>query len=141
MVALVVFLPVLHPAKAQGLPDAMVEVKAALNAQVAAWNAGDLETAMTYYWNSPKMLWISRGGVQKGYQPVLDGYRTDFTGKSKMGIYSYDPLHIERLSKTSVFYVFRWKIELDGKRTMGGISSQVWRRINKKWVIAAEHAS
>ena len=119
LLALIVLLPAcLHTAHGQDMPNAVIEVKAALNVQVAAWNAGDLESAMIAYWNSPKMLWVSRAGVEKGYQPVLEGYRNDFADKSKMGVYSYEPLHIERLSKASVYYVFRWKIELNGKKTM-----------------------
>ncbi len=96
--------------------DTLFDVKAALNRQVDAWNAGDLERAMESYWNSPEMLWISRAGVEKGYQPVLQGYRKDFVDKTRMGVYSYEPLHIEKLSKTAVLYVFRWKIEVDGKK-------------------------
>ena len=122
-------------------PTAVKRVKAALDGQVAAWNAGNLEKAMAYYWNSPKMLWISRSGVSKGYQSVFEGYKKDYADRSKMGVYSYTPLHIEKLSKSSVLYVYRWKIELNGKRTMGGVSSQVWKKINGRWLIISEHAS
>lgn len=120
--------------------DTLTEVKTALDGQVAAWNAGDLEKAMGFYWNSPEMLWISRAGVEKGYAPVLEGYRKDFSDRSKMGVYSYEALHIEKLSKRSVYYVFRWKIELNGKRMMGGVSSQVWKKIGGRWLITIEHA-
>jgi len=61
------------------------------------------------------MVCISRSGIENGYQPVLDSYRTDFADKTKMGVYTYEPLHIEKLSNNSVYYVFRWKIERDGK--------------------------
>lgn len=121
-------------------PDASTDVKTALAAQVAAWNAGDLEKAMDFYWNSPEMLWISRSGIDKGYTPVFESYKKDFADKSKMGIYSFEPLHIEKLSKTAVYYVFRWKIELNGKRKMGGVSSQVWKKIKGRWLIVSEHA-
>lgn len=120
--------------------DPVTEVKTALDTQVAAWNARDLEKAMSFYWNSPEMLWISRAGVEKGYAPVLEGYQKDFSDRSKMGVYSYEPLHIEKLSKRSVYYAFRWKIELNGKRIMGGVSSQVWKKIGGRWQITAEHA-
>lgn len=120
--------------------DPVTEVKTALDGQVAAWNAGDLEKAMGFYWNSPEMLWISRAGVEKGYAPVLEGYRKDFSDRSKMGVYSYEALHIEKLSKRSVYYVFRWKIELNGKRMMGGVSSQVWKKVGGRWLITIEHA-
>ena len=118
-----------------------VEAPAALIDQVTAWNAGDLDRAMKHYWNSPNMLWVSKSGTEKGYQPVLEGFRQDFSDKSKMGIYTFEPLFIEKLSATSVYYVFRWKIELSGKRMMGGVSSQVWKRVKRRWVITSEHAS
>jgi hypothetical protein len=104
-----------------------VAVQKALDGQVAAWNAGDLEKAMAFYWNSPELLWINKAGIQKGYQPVLDDFRKSYTDKSTMGTYSYEPLHIETLSANSAYFVFKWKIELNGKRLMGGISSQVWK--------------
>ncbi|MBJ6117017.1 nuclear transport factor 2 family protein [Pontibacter sp. BT310] len=121
--------------------DAVQEVKQALEGQIAAWNKGDLETAMGFYWNSPEMLWISKGGTEKGYQEVYDMFLQDFTDRSKMGVYSYEPLHIEQVSREAVFFVFRWKIELDGKRLMGGVSSQVWKKLNGRWVVTSEHAS
>jgi hypothetical protein len=93
------------------------EVKKALDGQVNAWNKGDLEKAMSYYWNSPEILWVSKSGIQKGYQPVLDGFRQEFADKSKMGIYSYDLLYREEISGSSVHFVIRWKIVLNGKRS------------------------
>ncbi|WP_299825150.1 nuclear transport factor 2 family protein [uncultured Pontibacter sp.] len=121
--------------------DAVQEVKQALEGQIEAWNKGDLEKAMTFYWNSPEMLWISKSGTEKGYQEVYDMFLQDFTDRSKMGVYTYEPLHIEQVSKEAVYFVFRWKIELDGKRLMGGVSSQVWKKVNGRWVVTSEHAS
>ncbi len=121
--------------------DAVQEVKKALEGQIFAWNNGDLETAMTYYWNSPDMLWISKNGTDKGYQEVYDMFLQDFKDRSKMGVYTYEPLHIEQVSKEAVYFVFRWKIALDGKQLMGGVSSQVWKKLNSRWVVTSEHAS
>jgi len=121
--------------------DPIAEVKKALDGQVVAWNAGDLEKAMTFYWDSPDMIWISKAGIDKGYQPVLEGFRKDFADKTKMGIYSYDSLYIEKVSDISVYFVIRWKIVLNDKKIMGGISSQVWKKMENAWVITSEHAS
>lgn len=127
----------------QGFPQprSVKQVKAALDEQVNAWNAGQLEKAMGYYYNSPDLLWISRAGIAKGYEPIFQGYVKDYTDRSLMGTYSYEPLHIEVLSAAKVFYVFRWKIDLNGKKIMGGISSQIWKRSGKDWLIISEHAS
>ena len=121
--------------------DAIQAVQQALDGQVQAWNSGDLGTAMAFYWNSPEMLWISKTGVEKGYQQVLDMFRADFADARQMGIYTYEPLYIEQLSPEAVYYVFRWKIEREGKRLMGGVSSQLWKNVNGSWVATAEHAS
>ena len=121
--------------------DPTGEVKKALEGQITAWNKGDLEKAMTYYWNSPEMLWVSKSGIQKGYQSVLEDFRKEFADKGKMGIYSYDSLHIEKISGTSVYFAISWKIILNGQKIMGGVSSQLWKKIAGNWVITAEHAS
>ncbi|WP_237144161.1 YybH family protein [Pontibacter pamirensis] len=121
--------------------EAVQAVQQSLDAQVQAWNSGDLEKAMTFYWNSPEMLWISKAGVERGYQEVLDMFRTDFADPSLMGTYTYEPLHIEHLSPEAVFYVFRWKIEKDDAILMGGVSSQLWKKVEGRWVATSEHAS
>ena len=117
------------------------EVKTALESQIEAWNACDLEKAMSLYWNSPEILWINKSGITKGYEPVLEYFKQEYADTSKMGIYSYEPLYMETLSPNTVYFVFNWKIELNGKKIMGCVSSQVWKKINDSWVITSEHAS
>jgi hypothetical protein len=120
---------------------AVEQVRAALDGQVQAWNNGNLEEAMSYYWDSPEMLWVSKSGIDTGYISVLEMFRKDFSDRSTMGIYSYVPLFIEEISPEAVYYVFEWKIELNGKQLMGCISSQLWKKVNDNWIIRAEHAS
>ena len=117
------------------------KVKAALDGQVKAWNSGKLEEAMAYYYNSPELLWISRAGIEKGYEPIFQSYLKDFENRALMGTYNYEPLYIEALSGKMVYYVYRWKIELNGRKLMGGVSSQVWKKSGKRWLIFSEHAS
>lgn len=117
------------------------QVRAALDGQVSAWNSGKLENAMGFYHNSENLIWVSRAGIERGYQPILESYLKEFADRSKMGTYTYEPLHIEPISAKSVYYVYRWKIELDGKKLMGGVSSQIWKKQGKRWLIFSEHAS
>ena len=117
------------------------QVKAALQDQVDAWNSGRLEDAMAYYYNSPELLWISRAGIEKGYQPIYESYLNDFSDRKTMGVYTYEPLHIGELSRKTVYYVYRWKIDLNGKKLMGGVSSQIWKKTTGGWKIFTEHAS
>lgn len=121
--------------------DPTAEVKKALEEQISAWNNGDLEKAMSYYWNSPEILWVSKAGIMKGYQPVLEDFKKEFADTSKMGNYSYELLHIEEVSGAAVYFVIRWKIVLNNQKIMGGVSSQLWKKIKGNWAITAEHAS
>jgi hypothetical protein len=121
--------------------DPVTEVKAALQSQVDAWNKADLEKAMNYYWHSDSVVWINAYGVTKGFDWVWEDYKKMYSDKSKMGYFSYTPLHIEKISDESVMYVYKWKIEHEGVKKMGGISSQIWRKIKGSWVITSEHAS
>src|SRR5688500_5768863 len=126
---------------AQKKPDVLSEVKAALDEQVAAWNEGTSEKPTSVYHDSPEMLWVNRTGIRKGFEPVRAAYRRDSNSRPSIGTYSYEPLHIERLSPSCVYFVIQWKIDRNGRSAMNGVTSMVWKRVNKKWVIAAEHAS
>ena len=141
MKTLIILLLALLALPAFSQNKATEKVKAALDGQVNAWNSGKLEEAMAYYHNSPELLWISRTGLEKGYEPIFQSYLIDFKDRSLMGFYNYEPLYIEALSRKKVYYVYRWKIEQNGKKLMGGVSSQIWKKSNKRWLIFSEHAS
>lgn len=126
---------------AQARADAIAEVKAVLDAQVLAWNSGAAEEKNSVYYDSPEMLWVNRTGVRKGIAPVRASYRRPAAESSRRAVYSYEPLHMERLSPNCVYFVIRWKFEQGGRNATTGVTSLVWKKINKRWVIVAEHAS
>lgn len=131
------------PTPAQSKADPLAEVKAALDTQVAAWNSGASQPGSSVYFDSPEMLWVNRTGVRKGNAPIQASYRRTAasTNPAPAGVYSYEPLHMERLAPNCVYFVMRWKYEMNGRPPQTGVTSLVWKKINKKWVIVAEHAS
>ena len=50
-------------------------VRAVLDAQIQAWNRGDLNGYIAGYWNSPDLVFFSNGEETRGWQPTLDRYR------------------------------------------------------------------
>ena len=116
------------------------EVVQAMDGMVMAWNDQKLEEALSYYWNSPDLVWINRTGVDKGYQPIFYAYLQDFQDRSKMGTYTYKLLHEEVLGSNAVFTTIEWKITM-AEDTIGGVSSFIWKKIDGRWVITKEHAS
>ena len=122
-------------------PDPLAEVTAILDSQVTAWNSGEQNNSTSIYYDSPEMLWVNRTGIRKGYEPIRATYQRAPARTPRLGTYSYETLHLEQLSRDCVFFVIKWKVEQPGRTPMNGVTSMVWKRINKKWVVAAEHAS
>jgi hypothetical protein len=127
------------PSVARHTPE--LAARSGVAAQVAAWNRGDLESALLTYWNSPHMTWVSRSGVQRGFASFAEGMRTDFANSEEMGTYSAEVLDARTLGREDALIVFRWQIVRDGRRLMGGTSTQVWRKIGGSWFAVFEHAS
>ena len=63
--------------------DPGAEVRALLDAQVAAWNRGDLEAFMAGYWRSPELVFCSGATVTKGWDATLERYRKRYQAEGR----------------------------------------------------------
>jgi len=111
-------------------------------AQMAAWNRGDIEGALALYLDTPDIVWVSRAGADRGFAPFAADLRAEFSGHPEaMGIYAGEVLDALPLGPERAALVVRWQIERDGTRLFGGVSTQIWQRIDGHWRIVLEHAS
>jgi hypothetical protein len=120
--------------------DARTDVIAAFQSQMDAWNQGDLETALSLYWDNADIRWVGRSGTYTGYDDFAESMRADFSDPATMGLYTGETLYAEQLRPDLVLLVISWRIERDGERLFGGVSSQHWRLIDGNWRIVFEHA-
>ena len=124
------------------LADPAEEARMAFAAQRAAWNRGDLEGALKLYWNSADLTWASADGVTKGFDPFAFGLRRDYGGRPNlMGVYTGTVLEARTLAPDTALLVVDWKVERDGRRLMGGVSTEIWKNVDGGWRIVFEHAS
>src|SRR5882672_8509192 len=77
-------------ASAQGITSAEKQaIQKVLDAQVVAWNRGDLEGFLAGYWDSPALIYQSNRTVVHGIDGLRDLYHRSFSGpaslKSPMG--------------------------------------------------------
>lgn len=122
--------------------DPAEEARKGFADQRAAWNRGDLEAALDRYWNSADMTWADKDGVSKGFDAFAYGLRRDYGSRpSEMGVYTGTVLEARTLGPDTALLVVDWRIDRDGRRLMGGISSEIWKDIDGKWRIVFEHAS
>src|SRR5262249_16100709 len=73
-------------------------IRAVLDAQVAAWNRGDVEAYMDGYDRSPNTEFVGGDSITRGWQDVLDRYKKKYDTREKMGTLTFSDLEINLLS-------------------------------------------
>ncbi|SJZ80764.1 YybH family protein [Sediminibacterium ginsengisoli] len=119
---------------------AETEIRQLLQTQTAAWNRGDLAGFMNGYWQSDSLLFVGKSGPTYGYNKTLNNYRKSYPDTTAMGKLRFDIIKIERLSEDTHFVLGKWHLQ----RTIGNLEGHftlLFKKLNGKWVIIADHSS
>ena len=111
-----------------------------LHMQQSAWNNGNLDSFMLFYWNSPELRFVSKKGVNKGWQQVYDNYKKSYAGKSQMGILNFDIKSVELIDRKNALIIGSWEVKND-TGTHAGYFSLWFKKMNGNWVIVVDHTS
>ncbi|MCI4668156.1 MAG: DUF4440 domain-containing protein [Bacteroidia bacterium] len=126
---------------AQGLsPKNDAAVRAELQRQQDCWNKGDINCFMTGYWNDPKLLFVGSKGVNEGWDATLKRYQKSYPNKAAMGKLDFEILRLEKLGPKSAFMLGKWHLTRE-IGDAGGHFTLVWKKIDGKWLIVADHSS
>lgn len=121
--------------------DDATAIRAVLDAQVAAWNAGKLEDFMVGYWRSPNLTFFSGGRKLEGWDATLERYRKNYQSEGReMGKLQFLDLDVQTFGTGAVV---RGRFELtmsDGKKPTG-LFTLIFRKFNKDWKIIHDHTS
>ena len=132
---------VANGASLEGRDSKTVEaIRAVLDAQVAAWNRGDIEGFMNGYWRSPETVFISGDTVTHGWQTVLDRYKKGYSTREKMGTLTFSDLDIKLISKDAAVATGRWQLQRAGD-TPHGRFTLIFRKVAEGWRIVHDHTS
>lgn len=117
-------------------------IRDVLDAQVAAWNRGDLDGFMAGYWHSPEITFFSGKDVISGWEANRERYRKRYQaeGPDKMGTLSFSDLEIDLLGPDSALVRGRWKL-VTSKEPLGGLFTLLFRRKPEGWRIVHDHTS
>jgi len=119
-----------------------VQIRAVLNAQVAAWNAGKLEEFMDGYWHSAELTFFSGDRKFSGWQAMLERYRKTYQAEGKeMGKLEFSDLDIELLGQENALVRGRWKLTMSGGNQPGGLYTLIFRRLETGCKIVHDHTS
>ncbi len=109
--------------------------------QQKAWNKGDLENFMNGYWQSDSLKFIGKNGITYGYAATLNRYKKSYPDVETMGKLKFDILSFQQLDKNYVFVIGKWHLKREEKEDLQGHFTLIWKKINKQWVIIADHSS
>ena len=84
------------------------DIRALMDKQVAAWNAGDIDGFMNGYWRSEKLVFISGDKVTRGWQPTLDNYKKGYDSRAKMGVLTFSDVEVSVLSDDAAVVLGSW---------------------------------
>ncbi len=118
-------------------PKKEPEIHAVLDAQVDAWNAGDLQGYMAGYWNSPELEFSTPKGVTHGWQETLKRYRKSYPDAAAMGRLQFDGIEIARTGEDSAEVAGQFTQKV-GDKTQTGRFFLHMRRIDGEWVITRD---
>lgn len=121
-------------------------IRAVLDAQVKAWNGGDLDGFMAGYWRDEKLQFMSGDRITRGWDATRDRYQKkyftpDKDGKlAERGELAFAELEVESMSSAAAIVRGRYILKLTNE-TATGRFTLVFRMLAGDWKITSDHTS
>lgn len=122
--------------------DAESSIRATLNAQCDAWNAGDIPGFMKGYVKTDKLRFASGNTVQRGWDKTLERYQKAYPTKDMMGQLEFTDLEIRLLSDEFAEVFGRFHLTRDPAiGDAEGLFTLLMQKQNDEWLVLHDHTS
>jgi ketosteroid isomerase-like protein len=111
-----------------------------MDEQQEAWNRGDIKGFMDGYWASDSLRFIGKRGITYGWQATLENYQKSYPDSEAMGKLQFTNLTTELTGDSSAYVIGKWEL-FRSTDTLSGHYSLLWKQLNGKWLIVADHTS
>jgi len=116
--------------------------RSVLDAQVEAWNRGDLEGFMAGYWRSPELVFCSGATVTKGWDETLARYRRRYQSEGReMGRLRFAGIEVIPLGEDTAFARGAWRLQMRDGKEPHGLFTLLLRQVDGAWRIVHDHTS
>jgi|YNPBryunderm2012_1023409.scaffolds.fasta_scaffold00022_44 beta-aspartyl-peptidase (threonine type) len=115
------------------------EILRVLEFQKEAWNRGDLQGYMAYYWKSAELTFQSGASRVRGWATLLERYQKSYSGE-KMGQLDFSDIEVNVLSKDCAYVLGRWSVSVQDEKK-GGVFTLILKRFPEGWRIIHDHTS
>jgi beta-aspartyl-peptidase (threonine type) len=128
--------------RAKGAGQAKAAVRAVLDAQVEAWNRGDLEGFMAGYWRSPDLVFCSGATVTKGWDATLARYRKRYQSEGReMGKLRFEGIEVLELGQDAAAVRGAYRLRMSDGKEPHGLFTLLLRLEAGAWHIIHDHTS
>ncbi|MBX3159475.1 MAG: nuclear transport factor 2 family protein [Deltaproteobacteria bacterium] len=128
-------------ARAHFAPADGAAIRRVLDAQVAAWNRGDLDAYMDGYARTDDLVFTSGGNVRLGWQVAFDHYRKRYAeDRAAMGTLRFEITRVDPVGADAAVVLGTWVLTgspADGR----GVFSLVLARRPEGWRVIHDHTS
>ncbi len=119
--------------------DPSAAIRAVLDAQVAAWNRGDVDAYMNGYANSDDTMFVGTD-VTRGWTKVRDRYKAKYDSKSKMGTLVFSDVEMRPMGLDDVLVTGAWKLTRAADTPQGRFTL-IFHHRPEGWRIVYDHSS
>lgn len=121
---------------------AEADIRAVLNAQVEAWNRGDLEGYMAAgYWKSPDLTFIGGANEIRGYDGALERYRKAYQAPGKeMGHLDFPEMRVVMLGPDAALATGKFHLKMKDGREPSGRFTVILKKFPEGWRIIHDHS-
>lgn len=111
-----------------------------MSQQQQAWNNGDIEEYMRYYWNNDSLKFIGKRGITYGHSSTLESYKKNYPTAEAMGRLQFSNLSTDIIDDSTAFVIGRWRL-FRTEDTLSGHYSLLWKKKAQGWTIIVDHSS
>ena len=118
----------------------LAAARSVMDAQVAAWNRGDVAGFMESYAKEDSTTFVGAKGVTRGWQNVFDRYKTVYDTREKMGTLNFTDLEFPQLGDQTTSWGSRAGNHAPADKPHGRCTV-LFRRTAVGWRIVYDHSS
>lgn len=118
----------------------LIEVKAVLEAQVRAWNRGDLDAFAKTYEKSPRLVFRGPTELTTGWDAFVARFRRAYPTKEAMGQLRFASLEFDDLGPDTILAHGRWELARERDVPMGHFAI-VLRKLEDGWRIVLDYSN
>ena len=115
-------------------------IRATLNAQLAAWNEGDLDAFMETYWKNDDLKFVSGTKVTRGWSSTMKSYRSRYGDGDDLGQLGLDDVDVQIVTADVAVITGRFQ-HASAEASSGGVFSLVMKRHDGVWRIVHDHTT